>query len=192
MSSKASSGVALGLADVDREARLAAGPVEVDRVGAAAAAADRDVEAGEAVVELAGEAGGGAGEALVVLGGDDHGDLGRDLAVLGRRQRARGQRAQRPHRQGQDPFAPLARLRRPRRDPQHQHAGAAVEVGAELGGAGDDVAAVGHPRGRARSATKTLATSSLSHSGERERSSSSASSVVTMRAIAGSGGALAR
>ncbi len=41
-------------------------------------------------------------------------------------------------------------------------------------------------------ATKTLATSSLSHSGERERSSSKASSVVTMRAIAGSGGSLAR
>ncbi len=36
-------------------------------------------------------------------------------------------------------------------------------------------------------ATKAPATSSLSHSGERERSSSSASSVVTIRAIAGSG-----
>ncbi len=41
-------------------------------------------------------------------------------------------------------------------------------------------------------ATKAPATSSLSHSGERERSSSSASSVVTMRAIAGSGGDGAR
>ena len=124
------------------------GAVEVDRVGAAAAAADRQVEAGEAVLELAGEAGGGAGEALVVLGGDDHGEVGGAvLAGFGGRQRARGQRAQRPHRQGQHPLAPVAGLRRARRRPQHQHAGAAVEVGAELGAAGDDVAAVGHLAG---------------------------------------------
>ena len=40
---------ALGLADVDREPRLVARPVEVDRVGGAAAVADRQVEAGQAV-----------------------------------------------------------------------------------------------------------------------------------------------
>ena len=40
--------------------------------------------------------------------------------------------------------------------------------------------------------TKALATSSLSHSGDRERSSSSASRVVTIRAIVGSGSVLPR
>ena len=192
MSSKASSRAALGLADVDRQVRLAAGPVEVDRVGAAAAAAGGQVEAGEAVVELAREAGGGAGEPLVVLGGDDRGDLGRRLAAVAGRQRARRQRAQRPLRQDQHPLPPLARLRRPRRRPQDDDAGAAVEVGAELGGLGDDVAAVGHLAPQHRARRRRPAASSLSHSGERERSSSSASSVVTIRAITGSGAALAR
>ena len=147
MSSKASSDAVLGLADVDREPRLVAGPVEVDRVGGAAAVADRQVEAGQAVVELAREAGGGAGEALVVLGRDDHRDLGGDLALLGGRQRAGGERAQRAQREGQDPGPPLAGLGRARRGAHDQHPGAALEVGAELGGAGDDVAAVGHLAG---------------------------------------------
>ena len=151
MSSKASSGAPLGLADVDRQPRLVAGPVEVDRVGGAAAAADRQVEAGEAVVELAREAGGGAGEALVVLGRDDHGDLGRRLAVRRRRQRARGQRAQRPHAPGSAP-GPATRPSARRAAPRAAISTPAprLEVGAELGGAGDDVAAVGHLAGRAR------------------------------------------
>jgi hypothetical protein len=105
------------------------------------------METGEAVVELACQAGGGAGQALVVLGRDDHRDFGRDLVLGGGRQRTRGEGPQRPQRQRQHPSAPLPRLRRPRRRPQHQHAGAAVEVGAELGGAGDDVAAIGYLAG---------------------------------------------
>src|SRR5262249_2945101 len=40
------------LADVDRQPGLAAGPVEVDGIGAAAAAPGGHVEAGEAVLEL--------------------------------------------------------------------------------------------------------------------------------------------
>ena len=142
--------MALGLADVDRQPRLAAGAVEVDRVGAAAAAAGGQVEAREAVVELAREAGGGAGEALVVLGRDDHRDLGGDLAVVGAGQRAGRQRAQRPHRQDQHPLAPLAALRGPRRRPQDEHAGAAVEIGAELGARGRRCRRGRSPRGRGR------------------------------------------
>src|ERR1700761_6144261 len=134
---------ALGLADVDREARLRARPVEIDRVGGAAAAADRDVEAGEAVGELAGEAGGGAGEALVVLGGDEHRHFGGGLGVPGRRQGARRQRAQRAQGEGEDAAAPLPRLGGARGGAQDEDAGAAVEVGTQLGAAGDDVAAIG-------------------------------------------------
>ena len=192
MSSKARERAPLGLADVDRQLRLAAGAVEVDRVGRAAAATDGQVEAGEAVVELAREAGRGAGQPLVVLGGDDRGDLGRHLAAVAGRQRAGGQRPQRPLGEDQDALAPLAGLRRPRRRPQHHHAGAPVEVGAQLRGLGDDVAGGRSPAAAAPPATKAPAASSLSHSGERERSSSSASSVVTIRAIVGSGAALAR
>ena len=138
----------LGLADVDREPRLVAGPVEVDRVGRAAAVADRQVEARQAVVELARQAGGGAGEALVVLGRDDHGDLGGGLALVRRRQRPRGERAQRPQGEGEDPGPPLAGLGGARRGADDQHPGPGLEVGAHLGGAGDDVAAVGHLAGQ--------------------------------------------
>ena len=148
MSSKASSGAALGLADVDRQPRLVAGAVEVDRVGAAAAAADRQVEAGEAVVELAGQPGGGAGEPLVVLGGDDHGDLGRDLAVHGASPASPGasERSARSARvRTRARHSPVCAARGAARSDQHP--GAALEVGAELGGAGDDVAAVGHLAG---------------------------------------------
>ena len=53
------------------------------------------------------------------------------------------QRAQRPHREDQDPLAPLTRLRRARGGAEDEDAGAAVEIGAQLGAAGDDVAAVG-------------------------------------------------
>ena len=147
MSSKASSAALLGLADVDREPRLVAGAVEVDRVGGAAAVADRQVEAAEAVVELAGEPGRGAGEAVVVLGGDDHRDLRGDLVLAGARQRPGGQRAQGPQRQGQDPGAPLAGLGGARRGADDDHPGPPLEVGAHLGGAGEDVAAVGHLAG---------------------------------------------
>src|SRR5680860_1646544 len=49
-------GPALRLTDIDRQARLVAGPVEVDGVGDAAAGADRQVEAGESVLQLACEA----------------------------------------------------------------------------------------------------------------------------------------
>ena len=150
------------------------------------------MKAGEAVLELPGQARGGAGELLVVLGRDDHRDLGGYLAVVGGRQRA-GRRA------SAAPAAPGS-ARRARHSPvcaargaarSDQHPGAPLEVGAELGGAGDDVAAVGHLASE-DGGDEGSATSSLSHSGERERSSSSASRVVTMRAIAGSGAPRAR
>ena len=182
---------ALGLADVDREARLGAGAVEVDGVGGAAAATDREVEAGEAVGELAGEPGGGAGEPLVVLGGDDHGDLGGGLGVLGGGERAGRQRAQGAHREGEDARAPLPRLGGARGGAEDEDAGAAAELGAELGATGDDVAAVGDPP-REHVGDEGVGDLLARPSGARERSSSSARRVVTTRAIEGAGGALAR
>jgi hypothetical protein len=105
------------------------------------------MEAGEAVFQLAGQAGGGALDAGGVLGGDEHRDL-RRLVAFGARQRAGCQGTQRALGQGQHPRPPLARLRRPRCRVQDQHPGAALQVRAELGGSGDDVAAVGHLAGK--------------------------------------------
>ncbi len=102
------------------------------------------MEAGEAVFELAAEPGGGPLQPLVVDGGDDHRHLGRHFAAAGTGQRARRQRAQGAQGKGQDPLAPLAVLGRARGGAKDQHPGAGVEVGAELSGASDDVAAVGH------------------------------------------------
>ena len=144
MSSKASSGAALGLADVDRQARLVAGAVEVDRIGGVAAAADRQVEAGEAVVELARQPGGGARRAA------SSSSAGTITAISA---------ASSPPGLASDPGASERSARRARVSTRARHSpvwaarGAAcristpapaLEVGAELGGAGDDVAAVGH------------------------------------------------
>ncbi len=146
MSSKASTCAALGLADVDREPRLVAGPVEVDRVAGPAAVPDRQVEAGQAVVELAPEPGRGAGEPR------RRPRRGRSTATSAGlppssalASAPRGQRAQRAQRQGQHPRPPLARLRRARARARTMITPAPrLEVGADLGRAGEDVAAIGH------------------------------------------------
>ncbi len=135
-------GATLGLADVDRQPRLVAGPGEVDGIGGATAAADRRVEGREALGQLSLERRGRTPEPLLLGGRDDHRDH-RGLGVLERRERSRRRRAQRADRQGQHARPPFVGLRRSRRRPQHQRAGPLLEVGAELCGAGADVAAVG-------------------------------------------------
>ena len=190
MSSKASSGAALGLADVDRQPRLVAGPVEVDRVGDAAAGADRQVEAGQGV--LAARA------------------PGRRRRAAGAPRPRRGRSPRSPPRPRPPPLSPArpARASAAPASPGSAPAPATRRSGRCAARRGATIAPAPFSRSAPSSAaratmsprsvtsrastaaTKTPATSSLSHSGARERSSSSASSVVTMRAIAGSGARL--
>ena len=113
--------------------------------------ADRQVEAGEAVLELARQPGGGPREALVVLGGDDHGELRGRLALLRALASAPGaseRSARRVRVRTRARHSPVCAARG--RGADDQHPGPALEVGAHLGGAGDDVAAVGDLAGEDR------------------------------------------
>ena len=180
----------VGLGDVGGQLRLLAGAVEIDRVGHPAAARHRDVKARQRRARARAQR------------------RGRPLELRRRRRPGRsrctsarspasassGDRARAAARSARSATTST----RARQSPVCAARGAArakitpapaLEPAAELGGAGDDVAAVGHLARRAPRATNSPAASSLAHSGARERSSSSASSVETIRISVGDGSA---
>ena len=96
----------VALDDVERQQRLVAGALQVERVLGAAAAADREREAGQPGLELAQDRRGDPPAGLAVAVGDEHHDLAG--VGLGRRgDRARGDRARAAGGDREQPPAPV-------------------------------------------------------------------------------------